>query len=262
VRKFLQACLVLLAGAAVSPAMAADLPVKATAPALAPPVPLYDWSGFYIGGHFGYGWGDSRWTFQHDSFWNNTRGETVNPRPDGWLGGGQLGFNYQAGHLLFGVEGTLSAADISETVGSPILPAVVFGGDRMTTKIKSLYTVAGRVGAVWNQFLFYGKGGWAGGEVELSARTTFGGGAAWTRSRSRSGWLAGAGVEYMLMPNIIFGVEYNYIDLGSDTYSARNTGPAAAGFLPANTDVQDTTRIHTIVGRVSYRFNWGLVGSP
>jgi outer membrane immunogenic protein len=166
------------------------------------------------------------------------------------------------GHWLFGVEGTLSAADISQTVGSPILPAVVFGSDRMTTKITSLYTVAGRLGVVWNQFLFYGKGGWAGGEVELSARTTFGGGAAWARTKSRSGWLAGAGVEYMMTPNIIFGVEYNYVDLGSEAYSARNTGPAAAVFLPANTDVTDKTQVHTIVGRVSYRFNWGPVGSP
>jgi outer membrane immunogenic protein len=157
----------------------------------------------------------------------------------------------------------LSAADISDTVGSPILPAVVFGSDRVTTKIKSLYTVAARVGVVWNQFLFCGKGGWAGGEVELSARTNFGGGAAWTpSSKSRSGWLAGGGVEYMMTPNIIFGVEYNYIDLGSETYSARNTGPAAANFLPANTDVQDKTQVHTIVGRVSYRFNWGPVGAP
>ena len=64
------------------------------------------------------------------------------------------------------------------------------------------------------------------------------------------------------MPNIIFGVEYNYIDLGSDTYSSRNTGPAAANFLPANTDVKDKTQIHAVVGRVSYRFNWGSVRSP
>jgi outer membrane immunogenic protein len=236
--------------------MAADLPVKATAPAMTPPVPLYDWTGFYIGGHFGYGWGDSRWTFQHDSFWNIAQGETIDIGPDGWLGGGQIGFNYQVGHWLFGIEGTFSGANITKTVVSPFFPQF---GDTERTKIKSLYTVAGRIGAVWNQFLFYGKGGWAGGEVELAARTT---GAAWTRSKSRSGWLVGAGVEYMLMPNIIFGVEYNYIDLGSETYSAPNTGPGAAGFFPANTGVDDKTRIHTIVGRVSYRFDWGPVGFP
>jgi len=255
----------LLAGAvflaAAAPAMAADLPVKAPAPVVAAPVSFYNWSGFYVGAHAGYGWGESRWAFQHDSFWNNTRGERINTRPDGWLGGGQIGFNYQAGRFLLGVEGTLSAADISKTVPSPISPAVVFGADRETTKVKSLYTVAGRVGAVWDQFLFYGKGGWAGARVELSARTDFGGGAAWKSAKDRSGYIVGAGAEYMFTPNIILGVEYNYIDLGTATYSARNTGPGAANFLPGNTDVRDKTQIHTIAARVSYKFNWTPIGS-
>jgi outer membrane immunogenic protein len=243
-------------GVAVVPAFAADLPVKAAGPVVMPPVPLANWTGFYIGGHGGFGWGDSRWTFTQNSFWNNVPGDTIRTQPDGWLAGGQIGYNYQMGPWLLGIEGTLSAADISDTVRSPIPPAAVFGNDRLTTKMKSLYTIAARVGVVWNQFLFYGKGGWAGGQVELSASTDFGGGAAWNPgSKSRSGWVAGAGMEYMIMPNLILGVEYNYIDLGSATYSAPNTGPGAAGFLPATTIVEDRTHVQTIVGRVSWLFN-------
>jgi len=251
--KLLSAGVVFLASVVAGPVIAADLAVKA--PVVAEPAPLYSWTGCYVGAHAGYGWGTSGWTFQHDSFWSVGRGQTINTQPAGGFGGGQIGFNYQAGLWLVGIEGTVAAADIRETVKSPFLPPVVYGGDRESTKIKSLYTVAGRVGMVWDRILVYGKGGWAGGQVELSARTDYGGGAAWSQSKSRSGWVAGVGAEYMLTPNFILGLEYNYIDFGSQTYSALNTGPAGVGFLPRDTKVKGSTHFNTVAARVSYRFN-------
>src|SRR3954463_15721237 len=89
-----------LAGAMISTgAMAADIsrPVYKAPPAGALPV-AYDWTGFYIGGHVGYGWADKTWS---DPF----NFGTVSHNADGFLGGGQAGFNYQVGQFVFGAEG-------------------------------------------------------------------------------------------------------------------------------------------------------------
>jgi outer membrane immunogenic protein len=209
-KKILLGGFALLALGAAGPATATDLLGRPAGMG----APVYDWTGFYAGGHAGYGWGSSLWEFPDDSFWNLAPGDRISIDPSGWLAGGQVGFNYQTGSWLFGVEGTFSGAHISRSVTSPFFP----DEDIVRTRINSLYTVAARLGAVWNDLLFYGKAGWAGGEVQLSAVSIFGGGTVWNpAAERRSGWVAGAGLEYMLMPNVIVGVEYNYIDLGGQT---------------------------------------------
>src|SRR4051812_234222 len=201
-----------VAGLGSVPGFAADLPprVPTKAPAIAQ---VYDWTGFYVGGHAGGGWGRSDWTFQNSSFFNSAPGDHINYNPNGWLGGGHVGFNYQINNLVVGIEGTWSAANIKQTVVSPFFPDT----DRETTRITNLYTVAARVGTSWDRFLIYGKAGLAGGQVEPSAAADFGfeGQAFWKPGKShRSGFLLGAGVEYMLASNVAIGVEYNHIDLG------------------------------------------------
>ena len=97
-----------LAGATMfsGAAMAADLsrPVYKAPPAGALPV-TYDWTGFYVGGHIGYGWADKSWQ-------DLVGFGTVSHKADGFLGGGQAGFNYQTGMFVLGVEGDVSWADI------------------------------------------------------------------------------------------------------------------------------------------------------
>ena len=99
--------LVGLAGAAMfsGAAMAADIsrPVYKAPPAGALPV-TYDWTGFYIGGHVGYGWADKDW---RDAF-----GLATTHKADGFLGGGQVGFNYQINQFVLGVEGDVSWANL------------------------------------------------------------------------------------------------------------------------------------------------------
>jgi outer membrane immunogenic protein len=229
----------------VSSASAADMPTKAP---MAPLPVAYNWTGFYLGAHGGYGWANSDWTFQNVSFFNTFVGDQINLKPKGGLGGGQVGYNYQIGQFLLGVEGTFSWADIKQTVTSPIFPTT----DNETTKIKNLYTVAARLGVTNGPWLAYAKGGWAGGRVQLSAAEP-GIAVSWDpATQSRSGFVIGGGVEYMIAPSIILGAEYNYIDLGSKTYSAVNT-PSAFG----PTTVSDKTTVSTIIGRVSYLFNIG-----
>ena len=96
--------------------MAADLsrPVYKAPPAGALPV-TYDWTGFYVGGHIGYGWADKSWQ-------DLVGFGTVSHKADGFLGGGQVGFNYQTGMFVFGVEGDFSWADIKG--GSNIGPVI------------------------------------------------------------------------------------------------------------------------------------------
>ncbi|MDO8977745.1 MAG: outer membrane beta-barrel protein, partial [Afipia sp.] len=157
------------------------------------------------------------------------------------------GFNYQLGSIVTGIEGTWSGLDHKTTIASPYYP----GTDTQTTKISNIVTIAGRLGVTWDRVLFYGKGGWAGGEVQLSAASNFGGGSsAWNPgSRFRSGVIVGAGFEYMLTQNFILGIEYNHIDLGRASYTAYNTGANTS-----LTSVDDKTKLDTIVGRLSYKF--------
>lgn len=121
----------------------------------APAVPVARWSGLYIGGHGGYGWAHSDWTFLNNSFWNFDPGERIDFSPRGFLGGGQIGFNQQIGQWVIGIEGTWSGARIRRTVISPFFPAE----DTETTKIKQLFSIAGRVGMAWDRVLLYAKAG-------------------------------------------------------------------------------------------------------
>ena len=234
---------------AMTTAHAADVAVRRAAPAPAPAyvvaAPVYNWTGWYIGGHAGWGKADSDWTFENNSFWNSAPGDRIAIRPDGWLGGGQIGVNYQFGTWLAGLEATLAGGSLKDTVVSPYFPA----SDTEQTKISSLYTVAGRLGVVWNNLLIYGKGGWAGGQVGLSASCPTCTPSGWNPGKeSRSGWILGAGLEWMWTPNWIVGVEYNRIDFGSKTHSALNNDGVNL------TTVSEKTTVDTVVGRISYLF--------
>jgi outer membrane immunogenic protein len=227
-------------------AFAADLPARTYTKAPAMVAPISNWSGFYIGGHFGSAWDQSDWTFPDAVFWIGAPGN-IGFDSSSWLAGAHVGYNYQIDRLVIGLEGTWSGTGLKQTVISPFFPDT----DTETTKVNSVYTIAARLGATFGQFLAYGKGGWAGGQVELSAFSTNGGDPVFWNpgAQNRNGWVAGGGVEYMLTPNFILGVEYNHIDLGSAIYSANNTG---ADTTP--TVLSDRTKLDTVVGRLSYKF--------
>lgn len=211
--------------------------------------PARNWTGLYIGGHVGGSSAGSNWAFQQDSWWiDGGTGGIPFARQTSALGGAQAGFNYQLGSIVTGIEGTWSGLNHKTTIASPYYP----DSDTETMKISNLVTVAGRLGVTWDRVLFYGKGGWAGGEVQLSAASNFNGDlSAWNPgSKFRSGVIVGAGFEYMLTQNFILGIEYNHIDLGRANYTAYNTGADTS-----LTSVDDKTKLDTIVGRLSYKFD-------
>jgi outer membrane immunogenic protein len=97
--------LAIAAGVAVTQsAFAADMPVKAPVAVVAA-----TWTGIYVGGHGGYGWGHNDWTDSTPTIPDSIR---VRNNVDGWVGGGHIGIQRQWGNLVAGVEGSFSAASI------------------------------------------------------------------------------------------------------------------------------------------------------
>ena len=153
-----------------------------------------------------------------------------------WLAGALAGYNWQRGSVVFGVEGDLSGLDLkSETTGGYTSnnTTFTFPSDDAVAHIDWYGTVRARLGWTTGPFLFYGTGGLAYGHASLSNTYnlgTFGlnqsiGPLSAQTSTVRAGWVAGAGVEYLLSRNVSLGLEYQYVDLGSLNLSAQSAPP-------------------------------------
>jgi outer membrane immunogenic protein len=249
-KRLLLSGVAVLAVAAALPAYAADLarPAPAYKAPVAPPVMLYNWTGFYIGGHVGGLWSSKDWT-EVPPFFGNGPG-TVSTDPDGFLGGVQAGFNWQTGPWVWGVEVQWSWADADGCGG--IFVAGTYTTFDACSKIKWVGTVAGRLGYAWDRVLLYVKGGVAFADVEHVGVV---GGAPFTNtvSDTRTGWMVGAGLEYGFLPNWSAKIEYNFMDFGSETYQFTRFAPAPAGVSSADIDQQ----VHVVKFGINYRFGWG-----
>jgi outer membrane immunogenic protein len=199
-------------------------------------VPFVSWTGFYFGGHVGGVWSELDWSNV------SLTGERFNKSESGFIGGGQIGYNYQIGNLVLGVEATLSGADLSRDFRSILFPAMRFSAD-----INTIATVTGRFGVASDQWLFYGKAGWAGAQVDFSGRNT-----ALQDSFSfdewRNGWTLGVGLEYKIGPNMSFGVEYSFIELNSE----RDNGVTRLG-QPVTLRDHDL-QIQSVTARLNFQF--------
>jgi len=190
----------IVALSAAAPAVAADLAARPYTKAPAMVAAIYDWSGFYIGINGGGGSAHSTWDLvggaregSHDA-----TGGTV---------GGQIGYRWQAGQWVFGIEGQGNWADFS---GDNI--SAVFA-TRNRSKIDSFGLITGQVGYAWNNVLVYVKGGAAvvGDKFEVFNATS--GALLASNDQTRWGGTVGAGLEFGFAPNWSVGVEYNHIFL-------------------------------------------------
>jgi outer membrane immunogenic protein len=216
-----------------SAAFAADLPVRR---APLPPVPVYNWNGFYIGGNLGGAWASGTLS---DSF-----GASFTGNHSGFIGGGQIGYNWQvAPQFVLGIEGMFDGTSISKASNTVATNIGVLQGSASTNWIS---TVAARFGYATNNVLFYGKAG--GGWVENSATVTnLNNGFSISNSNTNSGWLLGAGVEYGLTPNWTVKLEYDH--LGLSNWS--RTGLIA----PATSDTLTLSRqINMFTVGMNYKF--------
>jgi high affinity Mn2+ porin len=192
-------------------AAAADLSTKLAVKA---PIPasIYDWTGFYVGGHFGYG---------DASFGPGTnpiplQGVFLPPSPTGLIGGFQAGYNRQlSNHLVIGVEADSS---FPSPIDVPRLAPAPFN-----TSIDYVGTLRGRVGYAFGPWMPYLTGGLAWGHTHVLVNDDAGGLLA-TVKGYQTGWTAGAGVEFAVSGNWSAKAEYEYIDLSQRTYDLGGFG--------------------------------------
>jgi outer membrane immunogenic protein len=229
-----------------APAMAADMPVKA------PYAPIFNWTGLYGGFNVGYGWGDGRDTVTPlpDPATFNAQVFSLNHDPKGWLGGVQLGYNWQINRWIAGIETDIDVSGMKGNgLTSPILsvvPGVPFPNSFHSAHeaIQSFGTLRGRLGFLPTEnLLVFATGGLAYGQVKLFENTviipgipvlTFQG----SPSNWRTGWTIGGGAEWAMAPRWTVKAEYLYFDLGTSTFTAN---PLAASPPFATQNVVKTT---------------------
>ena len=235
---------VALSALVAAPAMAADLAARpyTKAPAFIPE-PIYNWTGFYIGGNAGYGFSDRdtiTTTGQVQANINNVIGGarpgSVNLNRDGFVGGGQIGYNWQTSpNIVFGLEADIQYTDFNRSVTvitPPLGSAIPSLSNTFSSRMEYFGTVRGRLGYTWGATMLYATGGLAYGEVENSASFTGpGGGVVQFVGRNkdiRTGYTVGGGIEHMFTPNWSVKAEYLYYDLGSNTINV-NVIPGSGG---------------------------------
>ena len=239
-KKFLLGTVGLVALGMAAPAVAADLPARTYTKAPAPVVAaIYDWSGFYIGGNGGYGTSRKEWDVgvllvdegSHDA--------------TGGVAGGQIGYRWQSGGWVFGLEAQGDWADLR---GSNVSLAAPLTTNRSRIDAFGLFT--GQIGYAWNNVLWYAKGGAAVTSDKYTGFTTATGVAFDSASETRWGAVVGTGLEFGFTPNWSLGFEYDHIFNGDRNVALTSV---ATGALSRTDRIQQDVDLFTV--RVNYR--WG-----
>jgi outer membrane immunogenic protein len=270
-------------------AFAADLspspaPTNYTKAPIAPP---HSWTGFYAGVSGGFGWsGDdvevtgsptvAAAVNAGAAIANASAGAVSSnfaPNPKGFIGGGQVGYNYQTGQFVWGVETDLSWADIkgdaSQSGTAPVVgfpPFVINSSGTAEQHIDAFGTLRARLGFTpVDPLLLYGTGGLAYGHVEsntnlaetltpslgISFSNAVGSASAW-----QAGWTAGAGAEYAFAPHWTVKAEYLYYDLGTLKYNSTLTSTAVnfPVFTAAGVSSNADFKGNIVRAGINYRF--------
>jgi outer membrane immunogenic protein len=240
---------VLALGATLAtPTMAADMRMPVKAPP-APVITLYSWTGCYIGGHVGFGWGQRETTLVP-----NTLGIDFDHDADGVVAGGQIGCNlWQNDRWVFGIEGQAGWADIDGD--RPFDPAIIGSGFR--SEIDIVGSIAARLGYAFGatgQTLGYIKGGAAFASHKF-VNTSPPPAIDFESDRElRWGWMVGAGFEQALGSNWSVKAEYNFSHFGDRDLTLCTVGAACVNFETGG-------HLHLVKVGLNYRFGgWG--GAP
>lgn len=233
-----------LAGLASS-AIAADLGARAPAPYQAPPTPppVFSWTGCYVGANIGGGWASNSSNDVAGAVTGVAGADLGSHTASGFIGGGQIGCDYQAGVWVFGLQGMF---DGSAMQGSNTDPSSLF---TMSSQMPWLATVTGRVGVTAAPtVLVYAKGGgaWVRDNYTLAA---VGGGTLANANTTQSGWTAGGGVEWAFAGNWTAFAEYNYFDFGTPGVTFTSAADGVTTF-PINI----RQNINSFMVGINYRF--------
>jgi outer membrane immunogenic protein len=204
--------------ALTGPALAADLgPPPPPPPVYVPPVPIFTWTGVYVGGQIGYAWATQNADFG-DSFGLFA---SANYNSSGVIGGAHVGYNLQLTQFVIGLEGDVDGSSISKTISGAAFP---LGGTlglvstTLNTNANVQGSIRGRVGYAWDRVLIYATGGvaFAGINSDLWTSTLFGTSYD-AASNTRVGWTVGGGLEYAVTNNWSIRAEYRYANFGQYT---------------------------------------------
>jgi outer membrane immunogenic protein len=233
--------------ALAAPAMAADLAARPYTKAPAMMVAVYDWSGFYVGANGG--WGSSRkcWdavttggTFLANEGCHDATGGTA---------GGQVGYRWQSGTWVFGVEAQGNWADFR---GSNV--SLAFPGTNIQSKVDAFGLFTGQIGYAANNVLFYAKGGAAVTADRFNINTNPGNVLiASSTDDTRWGGVVGVGLEYGFAPNWSAAVEYDHLFM----QDRNNTFRTPAGTFFSNERIRQDVDLVTV--RVNYKFGGPVV---
>ncbi|MGC1776391.1 MAG: outer membrane beta-barrel protein [Xanthobacteraceae bacterium] len=251
-----------LATIIVAPASAAPrVPVS-------PPTPVFNWTGFYVGGTAGGAWGSfnpsSSTAMVPVGELSAADVQAINAagsqsiRPDGFTGGFEAGYNWQPSNFLFGLEGDIEAFHLSGSASSG--PMLYHGGAGTFTVTSNasadwLATARGRLGYVAGNWLFYATGGAAFTDLHGSfsfSETAFGGAEAASLSSSKTGYAVGGGVEASLSRQWSLKAEYLFVDFG--TVSA--SGTAAGGVLVPTYPFTHTMDLKANIARLGLNYHF------
>jgi outer membrane immunogenic protein len=240
--------------------------MKEVAPAPAPTCD-YSWTGFYLGVNVGYGWGnaDTRFEFLPSEAAFDALNEKHDADPDGVIGGGQIGFNWEWNKwLILGVEtdfqgsdmnGSKTSSPVLDSAGAPLpFPTALFTRERTDW----FGTFRGRIGfSPWCRLLVYGTGGLAYGDVHYTGDGFFNPGLFFqeftSHSRTNVGWTAGGGLEYALTRHWSIKAEYLYYDLG-DHGSTGNETVNGLPNPPFGIHYNWETQANIVRGGINYKF--------
>jgi len=230
--------------------------VGARPPVYAPPpiyvAPPFSWTGFYLGANIGGTWGRRNVT---DSLFGLSLSNSVDNN-GAFIGGGQLGFNYQFGNFVLGIEGDFDGIANTNTAANGVVGPGI-GTILLTSNNRWITTLAARVGVANDTWLFYGKGGggWVGSDNFTITNTVTGASITGSNTNTNSGWLVGAGIEWAFAPNWSVKVEYDYLGLSSQTFTA-----PAGGFLAGDTFTTSNPNVQMVKVGANYLFKYGLGG--
>ena len=248
IRKVLLSSVALMAIGAT--AFAADLPSRRAPPVYVPPIPVFSWTGFYVGAQAGYAFGRETSVFV-PGFVGAAVLPTFGASPSGFIGGGHVGYNLSTQSFPFlggfggsggiiGLEG-----DVDGTTAHKVYPLLGASQGVFNTIQGS---IRGRIGFAYDRVLFYATGGAAFGEFKNS--TSFAGFTDLTDT-TRVGYTVGGGIEYAITNNWSARVEYRYSDFGTVNQPLVVTAP---GFSLSHRETQQRVQVG-----VSYKFDTTVV---
>ncbi|MCC2107345.1 MAG: porin family protein [Hyphomicrobiales bacterium] len=260
-------------------AFAADLPSRKVAPAYIAPAPVFTWTGFYLGLNAGYGWNEAA-RFDHNltpftatfalagrvyglaanQALGSALGTGTGSSNGGFVGGGQIGYNYQMGSLVTGLEADIAYFRRSSQISNSGIDTT---GNTLTVtnRVSASYlaTVRGRFGFALDRALLYVTGGLALSDINYRstmATTLVNAVGSFQNSSTKLGWTVGAGVEYAVTNNWTVKGEYLYAQ-----FSGSNGIGILAATAPAGTSNIYTSSVgklgnHLVRVGLNYKFGW------